>query len=957
MTHKTDKLTRLANGNESDTMRINPARDKTVRLTAYDTVAVGRSPPCRRRLNSTGERTGRLPAPQRWLLRFVDCGLCGVVFVVPLLMGGRSALGQLVLAALAAVVACAWFLRQGIRGERTRVPVGPGIILSAAVAITALQFVPLPSSALSVISPNLADVLPLWQSSSDSPSPLGSWSTISLSPSATRTCLAVLLAYSLLFLVTIQRIGGVNDVQRILRWCALSAIFMAIFGLVQLLAGNGKFFWFLELPFTSTFDVAKGSFTNRNHFAHFLALGAGPLIWWLQDSYGGAKSWQTHSADCRSRRAGAAHWMPNILMPALGILLLAGLLSLSRGGMLMLFVAAGICAAVCLRQSALGKRFALALAVAGVLTGGALAVSGYQRVSDRLAQLSSGSAEIVDQYGGRREIWTATARAMPHFAICGSGAGSFRDVYPTFFSSPVSEAIEYTHAENCYLQIALEAGFPGLVLALGGVGGCIYWCMGSLKRSAPVEIKLCAGAIAGSLAASILHAAADFVWYVPACMAIVAILAACALRLSQLAGKERASTSISTKPLGGRRRMCFSPAFAVAALLLGAWMVNQCAGPAMAEPYWNEYQLAKIAFDRDANQVYISVLKEQSGNPARLKEQQRLIDLLSQVARLDAGNARAHLDAAEAYLRLFDARQAASDNRMSLGNIRDAAIASAFSTRAELDGWLSRAVGDHREYLDLSLRHAREALEISPLHASAYLYLANLCFLDGGDAARKESYIEQALRARPFDGDILYAAAQEAWLAGDSQQWLDRATRSFQSGPTGQKRFIDNLVARTAPEGIEQMIDFIVRQFQPDATGLRYLLEACSRRAGSEQLLALRRYYAQCAEEEAPTLPRGRAAAVWLEAARQYAILRDSAKAAQCAQGSLAADQNSYDAHYILALSLIEEKSYEEAQEQLHWCLQRKSGDAELQKQYKLALQGKLDANHAAARDGPGPMR
>ena len=70
-----------------------------------------------------------------------------------------------------------------------------------------------------------------------------------------------------------QRIRHVEDVERLLRWCALSAVIMASFGIVQLLAGNGKFFWFYEHPFTTTCDGAKGSFSNRNHFAQFLALG------------------------------------------------------------------------------------------------------------------------------------------------------------------------------------------------------------------------------------------------------------------------------------------------------------------------------------------------------------------------------------------------------------------------------------------------------------------------------------------------------------------------------------------------------------------------------------------------------------------------------------------------------------------------------------------------------------
>ena len=56
---------------------------------------------------------------------------------------------------------------------------------------------------------------------------------------------------------------------------------MAVFGLVQYFFGNGKFFWFFEPPFANTKDYVTGSFTNRNHFAQFIALGIGPMVWWL----------------------------------------------------------------------------------------------------------------------------------------------------------------------------------------------------------------------------------------------------------------------------------------------------------------------------------------------------------------------------------------------------------------------------------------------------------------------------------------------------------------------------------------------------------------------------------------------------------------------------------------------------------------------------------------------------
>ena len=92
------------------------------------------------------------------------------------------------------------------------------------------------------------------------------------------------LDYVLLFHVAVQRVRRVEDVERVLRWCALSAAGMATFGIVQLLSSNGKFFWFYQYPFSTTSDVAHGSFSNRNHFANFLALGIGPLIWWLQQA-------------------------------------------------------------------------------------------------------------------------------------------------------------------------------------------------------------------------------------------------------------------------------------------------------------------------------------------------------------------------------------------------------------------------------------------------------------------------------------------------------------------------------------------------------------------------------------------------------------------------------------------------------------------------------------------------
>ena len=219
------------------------------------------------------------------LLRIVDGCTAGCIFLVPLLLGGSHPLGQLALLALALVMAAAWTLRQ-CRGDRRavwRATAATPLLLGGAVLL-ALQIVPWPAGWLERLSPHTADLLPLWNSHAPPAARLGTWQTLSLTPAATRTALALLLAYAAVFWVTVQRIEQLPDVERVLRWCGLSAAAVAALGLVEFFAGNGKLFWFYEHPYANTLDVVRGSFVNRNHFADFLALGIGPLIWWMQDA-------------------------------------------------------------------------------------------------------------------------------------------------------------------------------------------------------------------------------------------------------------------------------------------------------------------------------------------------------------------------------------------------------------------------------------------------------------------------------------------------------------------------------------------------------------------------------------------------------------------------------------------------------------------------------------------------
>jgi len=530
---------------------------------------------------------------ERMLSSVVDGGLAGCIFVVPLLMGGRQALGELALVSLAVIVALAWTLLLGLRREASWRFSSAEILLVAGIVLLLLQITPLPQSVLTWITPQSAERLPLWTAEGDSAAAMGAWPCLSMTPAVTRAGLALFSAYALLFLVTLQRIDTLADVERLLRWIAVSAILMAGFGLVQLLTSNGKFFWFYEHPFVNTMEEAKGSFTNKNHFAHFLALGIGPLIWWLQDRARNRGRRGSRGFGQSGHEFSPQHVVSGFRSVALGVVLFAGLLSLSRGGVSVMFLAVAICVAVCYRAGTVGIRFVLTLGAVALLIGALLTVEGFDRVSDRLDDFGSGSIDGIDHEGARRTIWAADLVASRDFPLLGSGVGSHVEVSPMYLDEP--EGPEYSHAENGPIQILLETGAVGLTLVIAGVGLCLFWCLGGLKNATNSRMTVCVGAIGASLTANLVHSMADFVWYVPACMAMVAILAASACRVYQLA------TEATARP-GQALALPRVAGWAMAPLVLGlgVWMIAGRIGPTLAEPHWDRYRIITLASQQSA---------------------------------------------------------------------------------------------------------------------------------------------------------------------------------------------------------------------------------------------------------------------------------------------------------------------------------------------------------------------
>ena len=247
----------------------------------------------------------------------LDLAVVLAVVAMPLAMGGRHPLGQAILTGAALAALASWTIAASRRDGTWRF--GPLDALAiVGMAIGCLQVLPLPRRWIEVISPRAVSLLPCLDGG---PRSFGGWDCLSLVPGETLACLGILLAQGVFAAVIVQKIRTVGDVERMLGAVTWAMGLLAVLGILQFFAGNGRYLWFYEFAHNDAGNAVKGTFTNRNHFAGFLAIGCGTvLVRAAAAAPGGRGGWHD-----RERLGG---WL------TLALVAFAAVSSLSRGGSL-----------------------------------------------------------------------------------------------------------------------------------------------------------------------------------------------------------------------------------------------------------------------------------------------------------------------------------------------------------------------------------------------------------------------------------------------------------------------------------------------------------------------------------------------------------------------------------------------------------------------------------------------
>jgi O-antigen ligase len=696
------------------------------------------------------------------------------LMVPPFFLGGRCAVAQLILALLVSLAAGCCILSKRGGGELCfSWRAGEFVVPAAALVVSLVMWLRLPPALVRAAAPGIGRLLSAWTNAPLVGLAGSGWAYLSVCPGLSKDATLLFLVYATLFWTTLGSLRTPAAAGRILKILFLSGLGVAVTGLVHYLFGNGKYYGLWQPWWVKPEHQLRVPFTNRNHFAGYLVLTLAPGILWL------SRLWR--------RSAGESAVL--LLSAGLALVLAAIVLAQSRAGILLALGTGAIAAgSVCRAQRFLVGLGALALVVGTAL---ALGISlGCEDSFQRLRLLLAEGQSIDQLTNHRLRLWQADLHALLDFPLFGSGPGSHAYVYPLYLEN--REQFSYTHAENCYVQILMECGLLGaamlaaavVVLGLRTLAAFRHGLAEPKNGSGPFAGHHRAGhkkfparfpagryaptrsvvmVVAISLAAALLHALVDFVWYVPAYAAAMAVL--CGLTCTF---KRRTVPQPIPYPLGGeggesKVRGLIKPALAAIWLVATIVVLRHFVGCVKAEAAWCDYY-ALLPSTQDAQRPaagqVVQELEKRAGHLQRACEL-RSADPVYQY--------RLGLIAEEE----FSLRAEEKGRVPRIVDLRQALQAKGFATPEEGQRWLADVYGDDLAWLRRAQLHFRQSLLRCPLLGKAYLRLAELCFLDQSpDAAA--AYCRQALRVRPHDASLYWQAGWESWIEGDyvtARQW------------------------------------------------------------------------------------------------------------------------------------------------------------------------------------------
>lgn len=331
---------------------------------------------------------------------------------------------------------------------------------------------------------------------------------ITLSVDATLVALMRLLAYASIFWLALQYARDRRRAEQLLGWISWTGLFLALYGLINLFAGNSHLLWYDR--WTGQDDLTS-TFVNRNHYATFAGLGVICAAALGVATFRAAWRYSDRSQKTLSRTLECLAGRPIVCFLAALVMATAVLQTHSRMGAAATALAVAVLLVLMSASGMVRRYYALTIV---------LLAAGYFliRVSGGTTLERIGDTSDIS----RLPLFDVIVEQISSAPYTGSGYGTFAQAFTMFRDLRLPGASIFLEAHNTYLELATEIGIPAAALLIFAVLWCVALCLvGVFRRRRDVIYPIV------TVAASVLvglHALVDFSLQIPAVAALYAAI-------------------------------------------------------------------------------------------------------------------------------------------------------------------------------------------------------------------------------------------------------------------------------------------------------------------------------------------------------------------------------------------------------------------------------------------------
>jgi O-antigen ligase len=344
-----------------------------------------------------------------------------------------------------------------------------------------------------------------------------SWQAVSYSPMDSLSWWIFLLGLLMFFLILRVYLSSHRHIKTLILIMLIVGTIEAIYGIIQALVPSVGVLW-VNSSYTG---CARGTFICRNHFAGFLE-----MVWPLSLGYVLAQAdWTSHEKHEKrrySKRVFSSDKVHSYFLFSLAValMLLSLLFSKSRAGI----AGAGIGFLTFILLARFpNKRLPMFFwIIVGAVVGMLFVYGskiGFDPIIERFLELREGISRIG--------LWQDGMVILKDHPL-GIGLGNFKHVFPVYFTSGLSEVTVYSHVHNDYLQLLIEAGWPGFLALVSGffifLGTGVRKLIRLNPHDDPLRFFAATGALSGLISIA-FHSFFDFNLQIPAnCIYFVTLI-------------------------------------------------------------------------------------------------------------------------------------------------------------------------------------------------------------------------------------------------------------------------------------------------------------------------------------------------------------------------------------------------------------------------------------------------